>query len=137
MTTKFISDAKLEEMAVRLLGRFQSLYVEVVAPPVPIERIVEDVLELGILWDQIPEPPSETILAALQPTDKLVVFNESRRDLVEETPGLYNTILAHEAGHWELHADHDLAAQLPFPGLEAEYGCLYRRSGPGQDPREV
>ena len=43
----------------------------------------------------------QSILAGLDPNNKTVVFNESRLALIEETPGLYNTVLGHEAGHWE------------------------------------
>ena len=58
-------------------------------PPVPVERILEDVLDLSILWDDISEPPHQSILAALEPGSKTVVFNESRRMLLTDTPGLY------------------------------------------------
>ena len=137
MTTKFLSDAQLEGMANRLLGRYESLYGAVSRPPIPVERILEDVLDLNILWDKIPEPPGQSILAELDSGLKTVVFNESRRTLITETPGLYHTILAHEAGHWEAHVDHALLAQSPLPGFEHHMRCLYQRSGPGQDPREL
>ena len=105
MTTKFLSDAQLEDMAGRLLGRYESLNGVVFSPPVPVERILEDVLDLSILWDDIPELPVQSILAELDSSSKTVTFNESRRALIAETPGLYYTILAHEAGHWEVHVD--------------------------------
>ena len=97
MTTKFLSDAQLEDMAAGLLGRYESLFGTVTSPPVPVERILEDVLDFRILWDPIPEPPGQSILAALEPGSKTVVFNEPRRALIDETQGLYNTVLAHEA----------------------------------------
>ena len=137
MTTKFLSDAQLEDMAGRLLARYGSLYGAVVSPPAPVERIVENVLDLNILWDAIPEPPGQSILAELNSGSKTVTFNESRRALITDTPGLYSAILAHEAGHWEIHADHGLSAQRPLPNLEPEFSCLHRSSGPGQDLREV
>ena len=67
MTTKFLSDPQLEGMATRLLLRYDSLYGAVSSPPVPVERILEDVLDLSILWDDISEPPHQSILAALEP----------------------------------------------------------------------
>ena len=137
MTTKFLSDAQLEGMASRLLGRYESLYGAVSRPPVPVERILEDVLDLNILWDKVSEPPGQSILAALESSLKTVVFNESRRILITETPGLYHTILAHEAGHWEAHVDHALLAQSPLPGFEHHMKCLYQGSGPGIDVREL
>ena len=137
MTTKFLSDTQLEDMAGRLLFRYESLYGTIASPPVPMERILEDVLDLNILWEDIPEAPDQSILAELDSSSKTVTFNESRRALITETAGLYYTILAHEAGHWEVHVDHGLLAQLPLPNLEPDFSCLYRRSGPGQDLREV
>ena len=63
------------------MGRHQSLYRELTAPPVPVERIVEDVLDLSILWDEIPEPQGQSVLAALEPHSPMVIFNESQIDL--------------------------------------------------------
>ena len=137
MTPKFLSDTLLEDMAARLLHRYETAYGSVSSPPVPVERILEDVLDLNILWDDIPEPPRQSILAELDSSSKTVTLNESRRALITETPGLYYTILAHEAGHWEVHVDQGLLAQPPLPNFERDFSCLYRSSGPGQDPREV
>ena len=137
MTTKFLSDTQLEGMAARLLRRYDSQYGAVSNPPVPVERILEDVLDLSILWDDILEPPNQSILAALDPGSKTVVFNESRRTLLTETPGLYYTVLAHEAGHWEIHVDHGHLAQPSLPNFGQDYSCLYRSTGPSQDLREV
>ena len=137
MTTKFLSDPQLEEMAARLLRRYDFLHGAIESPPVPVERILEDVLDLSILWDDISEPPRQSILAALDPGEKTVVFNESRRTVITDTPGLYYTVLAHEAGHWEIHVDHGHLAQRPLPNLGRDFSCLYRSSGPGQDLREV
>ena len=137
MTTKFLSDTQLEDMAGRLLFRYESLYGTIASPPVPMERILEDVLDLNILWEDIPEPPDQSILAELDSSSKTVTFNESRRALITETAGLYYTILAHEAGHWEVHVDNGLLAQRPLPNFERDVSCLYRSSGPGQDLREV
>jgi hypothetical protein len=137
MTTKFLSDAQLEGMAARLLRRYDSLFGAVSSLPVPVERILEDVLDLSILWDDISEPPNQSILAALDPGSKTVVFNESRRTLLTDTPGLYYTVLAHEAGHWDVHVDHGHLAQPNLPNFAREFSCLYRSSGPGQDLREV
>ena len=137
MTTKFLSDAQLEDMACRLLGRYESLNGVISSLPVPVERILEDLLDLSILWEDIPELPGQSILAALDSISKTVTFNESRRTLILETPGLYYTILAHEAGHWEAHVDHGLVAQRPLPSFERDFSCLYRSSGPGQASREI
>ena len=135
-TDRLLPEAELERMADGLLARYEGQYGPIDGPPVPVERIVEDVLELSILWDTIPEEQGQFILAGLDPVNQTVVFNETRLALIEETPGLYNTVLAHEAGNWEVHVDPALLDQAPLPDFEREFGCLYRQSGPGGEPRE-
>ena len=137
MTTKFISDAQLEDRADKLLDRYERRHQAVSSPPVPVERILEDVLDLGILWDAVSEPPGHSILAVLDSSSRTVLLNETRRSVITGTPGLYQTILAHEAGHWEVHVDHGLLEQQPLPQFDRNINCVYRRSGPGQELREV
>ena len=134
--SKYLADAELERMAVRLLRRYESRYGPVDSPPIPVEHIVEDILGLNILWDVMPEQPKATVLAGLDPNSKTVVFNESRLTLIEDTPGLYNTVLGHEAGHWEAHVDRALINQPPLPRFDKEFACLFRGSGLGQDLKE-
>ena len=137
MTTKFLSDTQLDNMARRLLGRYESVNGPISSPPVPVERIIEDILDLNILWDSITESRGQSILAGLEPDTKTIVFNEDRSAVTIETPGLYNTVLAHEAGHWELHVDQALLAQRPLPQFERDFSCLYRQTGPHQGPKEI
>lgn len=137
MDTTFLSDTLLESSATRLLGRHKALYGKVYCPPVPVEDILEDVLDLSILWDTIQVEPDQSILAELDPDSRRVVFNEARQDLITETPGLYQTILGHEAGHWEVHVDKRQVHQLALSGVEPSVKCLYRSSGLGQAPQEI
>ena len=103
MQAALATDETLEGLALGLLGRYEREFGALAAPPVPVEQIVENVLDLGILWEPIDEGPDEHTLAELVPDSRTVVFNERRHLLIEQTPGLYNTILGHEAGHWEAH----------------------------------
>ena len=66
MTSKFLADTELERRADRLLGRYEVRYGPISSPPIPVERTLEDVLDLGILWDTIPEEPGQSILAGLE-----------------------------------------------------------------------
>ncbi len=133
----YLPDARIESLAGRLLARYEANYGVITAPPVPVERLVEDVLNLDILWERVDEPEGVTVLAALVPRDHLIVLNETRRELIGDTSGLYSTILGHEAGHWEMHVDKAMLQQAGFPGLESPYGCLYRKDGPENAPRET
>jgi hypothetical protein len=72
-------------------------------PPIPIERFVEEVLELNLLWDRITELPGEQILAGLQAPEQLIILNETHCPLFEEKPGLLRGTIGHEAGHWDLY----------------------------------
>ena len=67
MTSKFLADAEIERRANRLLGRYEAQYEPISSPPIPVERILEDVLDLGILWDTIPEEPGQSILGRSRP----------------------------------------------------------------------
>ena len=116
-SAKFISEDMVEHRAADLLRRFVVLTGTPVTLPVPIERIAENICDLGILWDVIPEPEGHIIFAELRPAERLVIFNERRRVLLDDTPFLYNTVLAHEVGHWWLHVDHAMLNQRALPGF--------------------
>ncbi len=76
-------------------------------------------------------------LAGLNPDERMIVFNESRRQIIKETQGSYNTVLGHEIDHWELHANHGRAAQEQLPKFDQIYDCLYQESTTTQGPRET
>ena len=128
MTIRYLPDVHIERQATRLLNRYELEFEAVTEPPVPVEDIADGLLELGILWDSVSEADGTSTLAGLNPPERMIKFNESRRQVFEETPGLYNTMLGHEIGHWELHVDHKSAAQQQLPKLEQVYECLYQES---------
>ena len=136
---KFIPDAQIENEASRLLGKYENCFGPIARPPVPAEEILESILDLNILWEKIPEPEGNSILAALMldAHGPLVVLNESRLDLINETPGLYQTTLAHEAGHWILHANPGYQSQQPLPRTSQDYNYLVLAESSRQDPRET
>ena len=137
MTVQYLPDARIEARAIQLLNRYESEYGTVTGPPIPVEEIADNLLELGILWGPVSEAAGTTTLAGLEPSERMIKFNERRRRVFEETPGLYNTVLGHEIGHWELHADHSLAAQQHLPDLEQHYECLYQESTCTKGPKET
>ena len=49
MTSKFLADAEIERRANRLLSRYEVRYGPISGPPIPVEHILEDVLDLSIL----------------------------------------------------------------------------------------
>ena len=137
MTVRYLPDARIEERAIRLLNRYESKFGTVVKPPIPVEEIADGLLELGILWDSVSEAVGTSTLAGLEPHERMIKFNEPRRQVFEETPGLYHTVLGHEIGHWELHVDYNLAAQQQLPDLDQSYECLYQESTCTSGPKET
>ncbi len=137
MTARYLPDARIEDKALRLLNRYEIDFGVVESPPVPVEDIADGLLDLRLLWDSVSEPPGTTVLAGLDPQKRMIKFNESRRRVIEETPGLYNTVLGHEIGHWELHVDPEMASQQQLPQLEGTYECLYQESTCTRGPKET
>lgn len=71
---------------------------------VDIDYIIEFVYDLEIAWEDIDSlDVNGTILAAIKPADKLIIMNESKKDLFKEKMGTMNFSKAHELGHWILH----------------------------------
>ncbi len=137
MTASYLPDVQIEWRATRLLHRYEREFGAVTEPPVPVEDIADGLLDLRILWETLPESAGASTLAGLNPPERMIKFNESRQQVFQETPGLYNTVLGHEVGHWELHVDHSRAAQRQFPELEQVYACLYQESTCTQGMRET
>lgn len=73
---------------------------------VPIEEIIEFHFDLEILWDNVNYyDPEGLIMAAIVPSKRRIIMNESYRHLFEEKIGTMHFTMAHELGHWVLHAD--------------------------------
>ena len=137
MTIRHLPDIEIESRAMRLLNRYEREFARLAEPPVPVEDIADGLLDLRILWDSVSEAAGTSTLAGLEPGERLIKFNESRRKVFEEKPGLYNTVLGHEIGHSELHIDHNLVAPQQLPRFDQVYECIYQESTSTQGPRET
>jgi Zn-dependent peptidase ImmA (M78 family) len=128
----YLSDDAIERDAAALLAEYAQARGVTIAPPIPIEDIVEKHLKLGIEFDDthklfgIPRDPEgdADILGAIFFDERRIVIDESLDP--EENPakeGRYRFTLAHEGGgHWRLHRH--LFAKEPahaalFDGLAA------------------
>jgi Zn-dependent peptidase ImmA (M78 family) len=128
--TNYLSLSDIERRANLLIGKYERKNGSITAP-VPIEKIAENILDLVIEWDVINENSDEVIFAGLNPREKKIVFNEKRKDLFIDNSGLYNTVLAHEIGHWVLHVDGEelgMQYELSLEGIEPKF--IYRSTGP-------
>ena len=131
--------------------------------PVPIEKIVEQILHLDFDWVEIEEREGEQILAGLVPEQRRIVLNSRHLDLFAAKPGLERSTIGHEAGHWDIDIDRTSLHHPRLPGFEMSecvvcrhatdqnvlvevlnravyddrYFELYRELTAGQDPPEV
>ena len=110
----YLHEEQIERDAAALLAEYAQARNVVIAPPIPIEDIVEKHLKLGIEFDDMHRlfgvPRSglgldPDILGAIWFDDRRIVIDESLDP--EENPskeGRYRFTLAHEGGgHWRLH----------------------------------
>jgi hypothetical protein len=73
-----------------------------------------DSLELSLLWDTIDEGDGERVLGALLARDRRVVLNDRHLAELETNHGLRRFTIAHEVGHWLLHADAARSGTIPL-----------------------
>jgi Zn-dependent peptidase ImmA (M78 family) len=108
----YLTDEAIERDAKAVLAEYAQAREVVIAPPIPIEDIVEKHLKLRIEFDDthklfgVPRSGRESdILGAIIFDDRRIVIDESLDP--EENPateGRYRFTLAHEGGgHWRLH----------------------------------
>jgi hypothetical protein len=110
----YLYEEQIERDAAALLAEYAQARSVVIAPPIPIEDMVEKHLKLGIEFDDmhrlLDHPRSglgldPDILGAIWFDDRRIVIDESLDP--EENPskeGRYRFTLAHEGGgHWRLH----------------------------------
>lgn len=121
MHGQFFSAKTVERRAGELLSSYQRKLGRALTLPISAENVLEVALgeQLNsLLWEPIPEPCGRTILAGLAPGERLIILNETRKQLFIKPNGLLNDIIAHEIGHWILHVDRALIDHPPLPGFQ-------------------
>jgi Zn-dependent peptidase ImmA (M78 family) len=109
----YLPEEKIECDAAALLAEFALARGRAIAPPIPIEDIVEKHLKLGIEFDDlhsrfgVPRDPEgdPDILGAMFFDDRRIVIDESLDpDENAWKEGRFRFTVAHEGGgHWRLH----------------------------------
>ena len=92
--------------------------------PIPIEQIVDHILDIPIVWEPIHSPNGRIIVSKLtQPmfgiTARIILNEDLLMTKFCECPGLERTALAHEAGHGVFHLERGRIQQLEL-GLDAQ-----------------
>ena len=101
MIVPFIAKEKIEEEAYNLLTEAYKELGITLDGPVNIESIIECHLELSVGYT----PLESGVLGALYVAEKQIEINENiLPDKDKRSTGIFNFTLAHEAGHYILHA---------------------------------
>lgn len=78
---------------------------------VPIEDIIEFDYGLEWRWEDLDHVSGEPVMAAIYPRGRKIVLNSSFQGLFKEKYGTMMFSLAHELGHWVLHAEDKMGLQ--------------------------
>lgn len=103
--TRYRSERHLALVADEVLAKYAQNRDWARALPIPIEDIVETLYELDVVWLELDEPAGVSILGALDPDSKTIIFNERHQGMFVDVLGPYEFTLAHELGHWIFDAD--------------------------------
>ncbi len=104
-TLPFLKDQDFEDEAGLLLAEFGKTHGQVIAPPIPVDEIVELYLGLSLEFkDMLSLFGVDDVHGALWVNKKLVGIDR-RLDPTNRPAmlGRFRFTLAHEAGHWRLH----------------------------------
>ena len=99
---RFITSDQMETITEGILAEY-GYPLSLIRNPhaIPIDEIVEFHYKLDIAWEPIDHfSKDELIMAAIIPSKRKVIMNESCKRLFEEKIGTMNFTMAHELGHW-------------------------------------
>jgi Zn-dependent peptidase ImmA (M78 family) len=107
----YLAEEAIERDSDALLAEFEHARGIVLAPPIPVEDIVEKHLKLRIEFDDlharhnVPRPVSgqTDILGAIHGDGSIFIDETLDPDENPSREGRYRFTLAHECGHWRLH----------------------------------
>jgi len=125
---KYLKNETVEDITAQRIREYEAKVGGTVKLPVPIEEIVEQVLELDFDWDVIEEQPGEQILGGLDVANRKILINEAHADLFEQKPGLLRSTIGHEAGHWDLDVDRAKLSHPQFPGFDVAPSTVNRHA---------
>lgn len=130
----FMREEYLEGAASGLLRKARARDLWDGNPPVPLERIVEQLQDVRIEFSPLSDARGTHVFGKLVLPERTIYLNEADRELFEQTVGLERYTLAHEAGHFALHVDEGGYAQTALP-LDLTAAVVLCRDG-DRSPRE-
>lgn len=128
---RYISDAEIEAYATSILQKYGRQYKPITTPPVPIEDIIDLVVDIPIVREAIPDHHGSPVLAKLvargYPHPALeIIVNEDKQLFFDQYKGTEEYSLAHELGHDVLHIDHGSLNTLLLPDTKEQSVTLCR-----------
>jgi hypothetical protein len=123
---KFLPNEVIEEVTACRIRQYETKVGVTVGFPVPVEKIVEQVLGLDFDWDEIEEGPGEQILGGLHVAGRKIYLNTKHLPLFEANPGLERSTIGHEAGHWDIDIDRAHLAHPTFAEFDLEPQVVHR-----------
>lgn len=132
-----ISTTEIDELTELRIRQYEQRTGQPVTLPVPIENIVEQILQLDFDWVDIEERQGEQILAGLIPEQRTIVLNSRHLDLFAEKPGLERSTIGHEAGHWDIDIDRTSLHHPVLPGFERRSALVARHKSDREILEEV
>ena len=116
MKVKFLEEKAIEAEAALLLKAYEQQFDMRIAPPVPIEEIIECHLELDLRFGNLEiRFGRKEVLGAIWIKEKKIVVDESIDPTTYPAKnGRYRFTLGHEVGHWVLHRGYYFAQSLQF-----------------------
>lgn len=116
----FLADAQLESVAQELLRKYAKWKGTPPRPPIPVDDIVEGLLELSLsIGDLRARLGKDDVLGATWLEDGHVMIDSS----LEGNEGRFSFTLAHETGHWVLHRPLIEMEKVTFPLFAREPGA--------------
>ena len=120
----FLQPEEIEWGASRLLGAYAERFGVALAPPIPVDEILESHLHLDLRFKDLPrELGKPNVLGATWVRRREVAVDESLDPTLNpKMEGRYRFTLGHEVGHWQLHRHlyPGLDQGVLFPGLAQE-----------------
>ena len=128
---RYIADAEIEACATHILQKYGYQRTPIMAPPIPIEEIIDFTVDIPIIPEAIPDHQGSPVLAKLvvkghpHPTVEIIV-NEDKQPFFDQHKGVEQYSLAHELGHYVLHIDRGSLNTLLLPEAKEQSVVLCR-----------
>jgi len=103
LTVKFLSEGQIEKAAMQLMAGHVAKFGPV-SPPVPVDEILECHLGLSFGIEDLREYGPDVLGATWLQTGRVAVDQSLDPSTFPDKEGRYRFTLAHELGHFELHA---------------------------------